>query len=68
MESALSALQAAVGPDCRGGTQARWTQGVCGENKVVGKEGREEKGSEGKETEGTIPGRLLPRGWPLQMT
>lgn len=56
MELALSALQAAVGPDCRGGTQARWTQGAHGEDKVVGKEGREEKGGEGKEAEGNIPG------------
>lgn len=60
MESALSVLQAAVGPDCRGGTQARWTQGVQEENKALGKERREEKGSEGKEAEGKIPGRLLP--------
>ena len=39
MELALSALQAAVGPDCRGGTQARWAQGVHKGSKVVGKRG-----------------------------
>lgn len=44
MELALSALQAAVGPDCRGGTQARWTQGAHGEDKVVGKRGERRKG------------------------
>jgi hypothetical protein len=43
MELALSALQAAVGPDCRGGTQARWAQGVHKGSKVVGKRG-ERKG------------------------
>lgn len=43
MESGLSALQAAVGPDCRGGTRARWAQGVHRGSKAVGK-GRERKG------------------------
>lgn len=52
---ALSTLQAAIGPDCRGGTQARWTQRVHRESTVVGKEG-----SEGKEVEGKNPGQCLP--------
>lgn len=61
MESALSALQAAVGPDCRGGTQARWAQGVHRRSKLVGKRGeRKGRGGDDGNEVGEDPGQFIP--------